>query len=110
MKKQVSELNRRAKLPIIFQSEISECGHACIAMIANFWGHHLDLYALRKINQPSNRGINLLQIKDLLENLGFMIRGLKVSLEELSKIKTPAILHWDMNHFVVLKKVKKNRS
>lgn len=98
---------RRSTLPIILQSEITECGHACVAMISNFWGHHLDLYALRKINQPSNRGVNLLQIKDLLENLGFMIRGLKVSLEELSKLKTPAILHWDMNHFVVLKEVKK---
>ncbi|HHF7347903.1 TPA: peptidase domain-containing ABC transporter [Legionella feeleii] len=107
MKKKVPVLNSRSKLPIILQSEMSECGHACIAMIANFWGHHLDLYTLRKISRPSNRGINLLQIKDLLENLGFMIRGLKVSLEELNKVKTPAILHWDMNHFVVLKKIGK---
>ncbi|HHF7345549.1 TPA: peptidase domain-containing ABC transporter [Legionella feeleii] len=107
MKKKVPVLNSRSKLPIILQSEMSECGHACIAMIANFWGHHLDLYTLRKISRPSNRGINLLQIKDLLENLGFLIRGLKVSLEELNKVKTPAILHWDMNHFVVLKKIGK---
>lgn len=107
MKKKVPELSSRSKLPIILQSEMSECGHACVAMIANFWGHRLDLYTLRKINRPSNRGVDLLQIKDLLENLGFMIRGLKVSLEELNKVKTPAILHWDMNHFVVLKKVKK---
>ncbi|MCC5015791.1 peptidase domain-containing ABC transporter [Legionella sp. 31fI33] len=107
MKKKVPVLNSRSKLPIILQNEMSECGHACIAMIANFWGHHLDLYTLGKISRPSNRGINLLQIKDLLENLGFMIRGLKVSLEELNKVKTPAILHWDMNHFVVLKKVRR---
>lgn len=100
--------NRTAKLPIILQDEMSECGHACIVMISNFWGHDLDLYAIRKISKPSTRGVNLLEVKDLFENLGFMTRALNVSLDELNKIKTPAILHWNMNHFVVLKQVKRN--
>lgn len=99
---------KQRKLPIILQDELAECGHACIAMISNFLGHNLDLYALRKINSPSIRGINLLEIKNLFEYLGFRSRALKVPLNELKFVKCPAILHWNMNHFVVLKKVNKN--
>lgn len=100
--------NQRTHLPLILQDERADCGHACIAMISHFWGHRLDLFDLRSMSASSNRGITLLEINKLLENLGFMTRALRVPLEELSLIKCPAILHWDMNHFVVLKKVKKN--
>ena len=96
------------RLPIVLQDEIAECGHACVAMISNFWGHELDLNALRRMNKPSQQGVSLLTIKELFENLGFTTRALRVSLEEIRQIKTPAILHWNMNHFVVLKKIKKN--
>ncbi len=34
--------------------------------------------------------------------MGMAARGVKVALESLSQLKLPAILHWDMNHFVVL--------
>lgn len=100
--------NKTAKLPIILQDENAECGHACVAMISNYLGHDLDLPAIRSINAPSNRGINLLEIANLFENLGFRTRALRVSINELQYLKCPAILHWNMNHFVVLKKVKKN--
>ena len=97
------------KLPMIHQDERAECGHACVAMVSNFFGHQLDLYSLRNLSGTSSRGITLLDINKLLERLGFVTRPLKVPLEELSLIKCPAILHWNMNHFVVLKQVKKNQ-
>lgn len=96
------------KLPMIFQDELAECGHACVAMISNFWGHELDLFSLRKIHAPSARGITLKTIHHLFEKLSFRTRALKVSLSELNLVKCPAILHWNMNHFVVLKKVNKH--
>src|SRR5476651_1845725 len=99
---------KKAKLPIILQDEMAECGHACVAMISNYLGHDLDLHAIRKVNKPSNRGVNLLDISKLCEQIGFKTRALKVPITELSMIKKPAILHWNMNHFVVLKQVKKN--
>ncbi|VEG90290.1 peptidase domain-containing ABC transporter [Legionella spiritensis] len=104
----VLQFKKSPKLPVILQDEIGECGHACVAMISNFWGHKLDLHALRKMNNPSQRGISLLVVKNLLETIGFSTRALKVSLEQIGQIKTPAILHWDMNHFVVLKKMKRD--
>ena len=100
--------NKPPKLPIILQDERAECGHACVAMVSNYFGHHLDLYSLRSISNTSSRGITLLDINQLLERLGFVTRPLQVPMDELHLIKCPAILHWDMNHFVVLKQVKKN--
>ncbi len=100
--------NKTAKLPVILQDERAECGHACVAMISNFWGHQLDLYGLRSIHNTSSRGITLLDINQLFASLGFVTRPLRVPMDELHLIKCPAILHWNMNHFVVLKQVKKN--
>ena len=102
-------LKKSYKLPIILQDEIAECGHACIAMIGVFFGHKLDLSGLRKISEPSIEGISLSQINKLLTRLNFKTRALRVPIDKLGFIKTPAILHWNKNHFVVLKKVKRNK-
>lgn len=99
--------NKTKKLPVILQDERAECGHACVAMISNFWGHKLDLYELKRINNTSSRGITLLDINQIFIGLGFVTRPLRVPLEELPLIKCPAVLHWNLNHFVVLKKVTK---
>ena len=104
----VLSFNKRPKLPLILQDERAECGHACVAMISNFWGHHLDLYSIKSANNTSDRGITLLDITHLFERLGFVTRPIQVPLDEFHLIKCPAILHWNMNHFVVLKEVRKN--
>ncbi len=95
----------RTKLPMILQEQVSECAHACVAMIACFWGHELDLGYLRRHSPTSIRGVNLHQVNQLLATLGFDTRALHVPLSELAFVQCPALLHWDMNHFVVLKKV-----
>ena len=101
--------NKTPKLPMILQDERAECGHACVAMISNYFGHKLDLYSIRSVSHTSSRGVTLLDMNQLLERLGFVTRPLKVPLTELQLIKCPAILHWNMNHFVVLKQVKKKK-
>lgn len=91
------------KLPELRQDTHSECGHTCAAMIANYHGHLIDLISLREIDTPPDNGINLLALMKLLEKLKLQSRAIKIELMELSQIKSPAILHWDLNHFVVLK-------
>lgn len=95
-------------LPVVMQNEIAECGHACIAMVSGFWGNQLSLAQLRQQHRPSLQGITLRQMQVLLHQYGFSARPLRVALTELAYVRTPAILHWNMNHFVVLKKVKKH--
>ncbi|STX52320.1 ABC transporter [Legionella busanensis] len=101
-------LKKSNKLPIIFQNEIAECGHACVVMISNYWGHDLNLSSIRNISRPSIKGINMFDLTHVLQSLNFKTRAIRIDLEDLKFIRCPAILHWNMNHFVVLKEVKKN--
>lgn len=92
---------------MIYQSEAAECGLACMAMVANHFGHKVDLTTLRNKYSVSFKGANLQQLMSLAEQLEFTSRALKLDLDNLKNLKTPCILHWDMNHFVVLKRVKR---
>ena len=91
--------------PLIIQSEIAECGLASMAMIAGYYGHKLDMLAIRKRFSANLRGMDLQQLMELADNLHFTTRALQCSINDVRKLTTPCILHWDMNHFVVLTKV-----
>lgn len=106
------ELNfgRRKRLPIIQGAEAAECGLACMAMISRFHGHDVDLNGLRQRFSLSVSGATLRSIMGLADSLGFAPRALKVDLEALNKVRLPAILHWDLNHFVVLKSVRRGKA
>ncbi len=107
-----TELNfaRRKRLPVIQAAEGAECGLACMAMIARFHGHDVDLNGLRQRFSISMSGATLRSLMDLADGLGFAPRALKVELDALSKVRLPAVLHWDLNHFVVLKSVTKGKA
>ncbi len=93
------------RVPVILQSEAPECGIACVAMIATYHGFMTDLVAMRQRMSVSMKGTTLKTIAQIAETMKMSARGVQVSLDALNKIKLPAILHWDMNHFVVLTKV-----
>jgi ATP-binding cassette, subfamily B, bacterial CvaB/MchF/RaxB len=90
------------RVPVILQSEAPECGIACLAMVASFHGHRTDLSAMRLRLSPSLKGITLKNVAQIAETMGMTARGVQVPLESLGKLRLPAVLHWDMNHFVVL--------
>jgi ATP-binding cassette subfamily B protein RaxB len=95
----------RRKLPVVLQTEAAECGLASLAMIARYHGHDVDLPSLRRKYSTSLKGANLARVMEMAARLGFETRPLRLELEELSELKTPCVLHWDLNHFVVLKHV-----
>jgi ATP-binding cassette subfamily B protein RaxB len=92
-------------VPLILQSEIAECGLASMAMVASYHGHQLDMPAMRKRFSANLKGMNLQQLIELGDSLGLASRALQCPLEDVPKLATPCILHWDLNHFVVLTKV-----
>ena len=92
-------------LPTVLQTEATECGIACLVMIARYHGHDIDLNSLRKTASVSLKGASLKQVMTTAANLHLSSRPLRVELDHLEKVQTPAIMHWDLNHFVVLKKV-----
>jgi ATP-binding cassette subfamily B protein RaxB len=93
-------------LPLILQTEATECGLACIAMVAGFHGYRAELGALRRRFPVSLKGVTLAMLMRVAGALGLMTRPLKLDLEHLSKLRLPCILHWEFNHFVVLKDVR----
>ncbi len=96
---------RRNTLPMIYQTEMAECGLACLAMIANYYGKFSDMRTLRgSLGMPAGGA----SVKHLLEaalQLDFQGRALKLDLNDISLLSVPVILHWDTDHFVVLKKI-----
>lgn len=99
---------RLKRLPIVLQTESAECGLACVAMIASFFGHETDLNSLRQRFSFSSHGATLKQIIEICASLKLNGRALKLDVEHLSELETPCILHWEMKHFVVLKAVKRD--
>lgn len=93
------------RLPVIRQSEAAECGLACIAMISGFYQHHISLVEMRHKFTSSLKGMTLERLIEIARALGLISRPVKAGMSELGQIKLPAILHWDMNHFVVLRSV-----
>ena len=94
-----------SRLPDIRQAEAAECGLACLAMIAGYHGRHMDLATLRRRHPVSVRGASLRSVMSMAAELDLAARPLRLEIEHLRELKTPAILHWDMDHFVVLRRV-----
>jgi ATP-binding cassette, subfamily B, bacterial CvaB/MchF/RaxB len=93
------------RLSMMLQTEAAECSLACLAMIASYHGHDVDLVGLRRRFSTSLKGVTLTRLMEMAGKLGFVCRPLKLSLDELSQLRVPCVLHWDLNHFVVLKRV-----
>ena len=93
------------KLPVMRQTQASECGLTCIGMVAGFYGHKIDMVSLRRRFPTSQKGCTLADVAAVAKKMELGARALRLELSELSNLTTPCILHWDMNHFVVLKSV-----
>lgn len=98
----------KRRVPLILQAEVAECGLACIAMISSYHGYQVNIPPLRKKITLDSNGMNLKQLMELADQLKLSCRALQCSLEEIGDLKLPCILHWDMQHFVVLTGVTKN--
>jgi ATP-binding cassette, subfamily B, bacterial CvaB/MchF/RaxB len=91
------------RLPVFLQTEAAECGLASLGMVASFHGHRIDLAGLRRRFTVSLKGATLAYLIQAAGKLHLAPRPLRLDLEELPRLRAPCILHWDLNHFVVLK-------
>lgn len=96
---------QRQQLPVILQTEAAECGLACLCMVASYFGHRLDLAGLRARFSVSLKGATLKGLINMAQGLALQTRPLKLDMANLPQLRMPCVLHWDMNHFVVLKAV-----
>lgn len=93
------------KLPVVLQTEIAECGLACLVSVLRYHGFYTDLRTLRQKYTLSLKGANMADIVRFGDDMNLTSRALRLELDELANLRLPCILHWDLNHFVVLKSV-----
>jgi len=94
----------RRRLPFVEASESNECGLACLASVCEYFRGTVGLKEIQQLAVHSGRGETLLELRNLAERLGLTARGVGVELGGLEVLGKPAILHWEMNHFVVLER------
>lgn len=102
-------LSQKKKLRLFLQSEASECGLACLAMVATYHGFETSVSDLRVRFPVSLMGVTLDQLMDMAEEIGLTPRALRLEIDELPQLQVPCVLHWNLSHFVVLKKADRNR-
>ncbi|HBI06002.1 MAG TPA: ABC transporter, partial [Erwinia persicina] len=102
-------LSFRPKLSVLRQTQAAECGLTCVGMIASYYGHQIDMVSLRQRFPASLKGSTLADVMSVAQSLGMGSRALRLDLDELHQLSMPCVLHWEMNHFVVLKRIEKNK-
>lgn len=99
----------RRRLPLIRQTESAECGLACLAMMACWHGLQTDLPTLRERFSISTQGMTLRRLIECAAGIRLSSRAVRLEPEDLKSLSLPCILHWNMNHFVILHKVSGGR-
>lgn len=97
-------------MDLILQSQSSECGLACLAMVASHHGQHSRLGELRQRFAVSIKGASLGKLIEIARHLGMSARALRLDMDGLDALQTPCILHWDLNHFVVLARLSRGKA
>ena len=100
-------------MKFIPQHDLMDCGPACISMIASHYGKSFEIEDLRENTFMTREGVTLLGITQAAKKIGFSTLPAKLTLEKLiglaieSQVSLPCIIHWNQNHFVVLRKISK---
>lgn len=98
-------------MPVILQMEALECGAASLAMILAYYRRFIPLEQLRVDCGVSRDGSKASNIVKAAQYHGLKAKGYRYSVEKVQKLeKFPVIIHWDINHFVVLDGFKKNKA
>jgi len=102
-------LTLRHRMPVLLQTETAECGLVSLAMIADWYNLPTDIHNLRQYGGFSIRGANLRMVMDTAASIGMKSRALQLDMDNLPALKLPCILHWDLNHFVVLVAIRRGK-
>ena len=92
-----------AKVPVIMQMEVLECGAASLAMVLAYFDKWIPLEQVREDCGVSRDGSNAKNVLKAARSYGLIAKGYRYEPEDLKKNgKFPCIIHWNFNHFVVL--------
>ncbi|WP_313599323.1 peptidase domain-containing ABC transporter [Epilithonimonas vandammei] len=95
-------------LKFFSQYDLMDCGPACLAMVASYYGKNYGLRYLRERCFLTRDGVSLLGIIEASKKIGFSVVPGKLQVNDIDSKDLPCILHWNKNHFVVLHKISRN--
>ena len=95
--------SKAAKVPVVMQMEALECGAACLAMVLAYYGKWMPLEQVRVDCGVSRDGSKAGNVMKAARSYGLEAKGYRMGLEAVKGISAfPCIIHWNLNHFVVL--------
>ena len=93
----------RVKVPVIMQMEALECGAAALAMVMAYYGKWVPLEQVRVDCGVSRDGSKAKNMLVAARSYGLVAQGYRCEIESLKEdVILPCIIHWNLNHFVVL--------
>lgn len=98
---------RKARVPYVAQLEAADCGSACLAMVLGYFGNAVPLERTRAV-VGSARGTDALTLTTAASQFGLRGRGVKLDVGDLHHLPRATILHWGLDHFVVLERVRRD--
>ncbi|MDQ6747294.1 MAG: peptidase domain-containing ABC transporter, partial [Candidatus Dormibacteraeota bacterium] len=93
---------RPRRVPYIAQMEVTDCGAACLAMTLALHGRHVALEEVRHVTGTDREGVDALALSRAARYFGLRARGVRLEPASLPLLEAGSILHWELNHFVVL--------
>jgi ABC-type bacteriocin/lantibiotic exporter with double-glycine peptidase domain len=97
--------SRFRKVRFIPQMEVTECGAASLCMVLDYCGKWVPLSEVREACGVGRDGVSAARIYKAAARFGLTAKAFKAEVEQLSRLRLPAILHWEFNHFVVLEQI-----
>lgn len=96
--------------PFCGQKDAKDCGPSCLLMILKFYGIKTDICSSFFQCDIGKSGVSLGSIRRVSEMIGFNTScGLLPLYYLIENVKSPSILHWNQNHFVVLYKIENGK-
>lgn len=102
----VTQSRRGRRIPFIAQTTAADCGAACLAMVLAHFGKQVRLENVRDTCSVGRDGVDAYALLQAGRQYGLRGRGVRIEdVNDLELLDTPAILHWQFNHFVVLERL-----
>ena len=100
------------RYPFVLQHSEEDCGAACLATIAKYYGKDYTLNRMRDFVGTGQLGTTLYGLRKGAQKLGFNAQAGKATpelLKHIDEVPLPMMIHWKGRHWVVLYGKKRNK-